>query len=99
MDSGCSSSGSGGTASSGGSGGYNGSSSSGGTDRNGSSSGSRVPQPGGFGPPLVPDGPGCLDATCGGCGNDPLCQDGLQDYGNCGCVPTQDDGGRTGISQ
>jgi len=99
MDSGCSSSGSGsGTASSGGSGGDNGSSSSSGSQRSGSSSGYRMPEPGGFGPPLVPDGPGCIDATCGGCGNDPLCQDGLQDYGNCGCTPPPD-AGTNGTSQ
>lgn len=72
-----------GGSSSGGSSGGNASSSSSGA---GSSSGGtpRMPSPG---YPLVPDGPGCYDDTCGGCTNDPSCQDGEQDYGNCGCEP------------
>lgn len=57
------------------------------------SSGGRVPTPG---YPLVPDGPGCYDDTCGGCTDDPGCQDGLQDYGGCGCEPgTPDEAGPT----
>jgi hypothetical protein len=38
--------------------------------------------------PLIPDGPGCADAFCGGCKDDPSCLDNLQDYGGCGCTPT-----------
>jgi hypothetical protein len=37
---------------------------------------------------LVPDGPGCSDALCGGCLDDPNCDDNQQDYGGCGCTPT-----------
>jgi hypothetical protein len=64
--------------------------SSGGTaSSSGSSSGSgqRTPLPGPGGYPLIPDGPGCYDDTCGGCANDPSCDDGQQDYGDCGCEP------------
>ncbi len=74
----------------GGSGGSSGSGSGGNASSSGSGAGSssggtpRVPGPG---YPLVPDGPGCYDDTCGGCTNDPSCQDGEQDYGNCGCEP------------
>jgi hypothetical protein len=50
------------------------------------SSGGRTPYPG-PGEPLIPDGPGCYDDTCGGCANDPSCDDGQQDYGDCGCEP------------
>jgi hypothetical protein len=97
----CSSGSSGGYGSSSGSGGDQGSSSSGGRQQTGSSSGGivRTPGQGGDSPPLVPDGPGCLTDTCGGCANDPLCQDGLQDYGNCGCVPSPDAGRTTGPIQ
>jgi hypothetical protein len=38
-------------------------------------------------PTLIPDGPGCYDSTCGGCADDPSCQDNLNDYGDCGCLP------------
>ncbi len=67
-------------------GGSSGGGSSGGSSGAGSSSGGtpRMPSPG---YPLVPDGPGCYDDSCGGCTNDPSCQDGQQDYGNCGCEP------------
>jgi hypothetical protein len=76
--------------SSGSSSGVFGGSGSGGTPPTGSSSGSgssggRTPYPGG---PLIPDGPGCYDDTCGGCANDPSCSDGQQDYGDCGCEPS-----------
>jgi hypothetical protein len=37
---------------------------------------------------LIPDGPGCSTSLCGGCIDDPSCEDGQQDYGNCGCTPT-----------
>jgi hypothetical protein len=37
---------------------------------------------------LIPDGPGCSNAFCGGCKDDPNCEDNQQDYGNCGCTPT-----------
>jgi hypothetical protein len=37
---------------------------------------------------LIPDGPGCADAFCGGCKDDPSCEDNQQDYGGCGCTPT-----------
>jgi hypothetical protein len=36
---------------------------------------------------VPPDGPGCIDANCGGCGDDPSCGDNQQDYGDCGCEP------------
>jgi uncharacterized membrane protein YgcG len=74
-DAGWSSSGSSGGSSNGGSsnGGYGGSTS--------SSSGA------GGAPPLIPDGPGCITAWCGGCKDNPACQDNQQDYGNCGCTP------------
>jgi hypothetical protein len=50
----------------------------------GSSSGSATtPGP----EPLVPDGPGCYYDSCGGCVDDSSCQDGQQDYGDCGCEP------------
>jgi hypothetical protein len=80
------SSGVGGSNSSGGIfGGPGGSSSSGGTP--GSSNGSSGGVPIGGNVPLVPDGPGCTDSTCGGCADDPACQDGQTDYGDCGCEP------------
>ncbi len=77
-------------ASSGSSSGVFGGSNGGGTaSSSGSSSGSgqRTPYPG-PGEPLIPDGPGCYDDTCGGCGTDPSCGDGQQDYGDCGCEPS-----------
>jgi hypothetical protein len=80
LDSGCGSSGSG----SGGSGSGSGGSTSGST---GSSSGSSGSSSGGT-VPLVPDGPGCSNAFCGGCKDDPACEDNQQDYGGCGCTPT-----------
>jgi hypothetical protein len=36
---------------------------------------------------LIPDGPGCVEANCGGCGGDPNCGDVVIDYGDCGCNP------------
>lgn len=77
-------------ASSGSSSGVFGGSNGGGTaSSSGSSSGSgqRTPYPG-PGEPLIPDGPGCYDDSCGGCGTDPSCGDGQQDYGDCGCEPS-----------
>jgi hypothetical protein len=73
---------SGGTGS--GSGGVFGGSSGGTASSSGSSSGSTLPGPG---EPLVPDGPGCYYDDCGGCVDDSSCQDGQQDYGDCGCEP------------
>jgi hypothetical protein len=74
---------------------YSGSSSGGGgVSSGGSNSGSgggSNSSSGGVGAPdggtiaLVPDGPGCIDQFCGGCGFDPACADGTQDYGGCGC--------------
>jgi hypothetical protein len=78
-DGGCySGSGSGGGGTNGG-----GSNSSGGGSN--SSSGG-VSEPDGGTVALVPDGPGCVGEGCGGCGFDPNCQDGQQDYGGCGCT-------------
>jgi hypothetical protein len=77
----------GGTSSGGFFGGSSGSGSGGGTasSSSGSSSGGpRIPNPG---EPLVPDGPGCYDDSCGGCTDDPGCSDGQTDYGGCGCEP------------
>jgi hypothetical protein len=37
--------------------------------------------------PLAPDGPGCVNALCGACVDNPACLDNQQDYGNCGCTP------------
>jgi hypothetical protein len=48
---------------------------------------------------LVPDGPGCLDYLCGGCGIDPSCQDGQQDYGGCGCSGGSPTPGQPGPTQ
>ncbi len=84
-DGGCYSGSSGGS----GGGGINGGGSNGGSGSSGSGSGG-VAGPDGGNVTLVPDGPGCIDNLCGGCGLDPSCQDGTQDYGGCGC------GGGTG---
>ena len=70
---------------------YSGSGSGGGTMGGGSNGGGSNSGSGGVSGPdggtvaLVPDGPGCADYLCGGCGLDPNCQDGQQDYGGCGC--------------
>jgi hypothetical protein len=83
MDGGCASSSSSGSSGS--------TSSSSGSSSSGSSSGS-VSFDGGLSDggmvALIPDGPGCADSFCGGCLDDPNCEDGQQDYGNCGCTPT-----------
>lgn len=79
--SGGTSSGSSGGHSSSGSGGSSGASSGG---SSGSSSGGNLIDSGIV---LVPDGPGCVDANCGGCGGDPNCNDNVTDYGDCGCNP------------
>jgi uncharacterized membrane protein YgcG len=83
-DSGCGSSGgsSGGT-SSGSSSGHSGSSGSG----SGSSGGTVDAGMPDSGIVLIPDGPGCVEANCGGCGGDPNCGDVVIDYGDCGCNP------------
>ena len=39
------------------------------------------------------DGPGCTDPTCGGCGSDPTCTDGTEDFGG---VPGSQGGAPTG---
>lgn len=70
--------------SSSGGGGTMGGGSNGGSGGSGSGSGG-VSGPDGGNVTLVPDGPGCADFNCGGCGFDPNCQDGQQDYGGCGC--------------
>jgi len=48
---------------------------------------------------LIPDGPGCSTALCGGCVDDPSCEDGQQDYGNCGCTPTPAPANEAGPNQ
>jgi hypothetical protein len=49
---------------------------------------------------LLPDGPGCASANCGGCGADnPNCGDNQQDYGNCGCTPNPPSGREAGPNQ
>jgi len=69
-----------------------GSSGSGSTSGSGSSSGSQTASSSsGAGNgiiPLIPDGPGCANSLCGGCVDDPACSDNQQDYGGCGCIPT-----------
>jgi len=83
MDGGCGSS----SSSSGGS-----TSSSSGSSSSGSSSGTPSfdggLSDGGTSAPLIPDGPGCSDAFCGGCKDDPSCEDSQQDYGGSGATPT-----------
>ena len=98
-DGGCSSgSSSGGMSSSGSSsGGHSSSGSGSGGNSSGSSSGSGSPPGGGV--PLIPDGPGCTDALCGGCVDNPACGDNQQDYGGCGCSPTSGPGYEAGPIQ
>lgn len=82
----------GGSSGSGGSGGNSSGGSSGGSSSGGSSGSSSGSTP----VILPPDGPGCFDASCGGCGDDPSCDDGQTDYGNCGCQPSgPSSGGQT----
>jgi hypothetical protein len=89
MDGGCDDGGMSSSSSSSSSGSSSGSSTGSSSGSNGGSSGAPIPDGGNLSPgvPLVPDGPGCLDSLCGGCVDDPSCDDNQQDYGDCGCTP------------